>query len=161
DRRIGLNEIVIRSRAYRAGLGADNAERHRVPEPEGVADGEDMLADTESIARSEHGRGKPLRAFDLEEGEIDFRIAPDYFGSELALVSELDADLVGAIDDVFVRNDIAARIDDEAGTQCSLLELARLGRAHAAGPEEELERVHVGGEPLCTEQVRRRDVYDE
>src|SRR5258708_36921078 len=53
DARVGLNEVVVRTRADRAPLGADDPHRHRISEPEGIADRDDVFADAQSVARPE------------------------------------------------------------------------------------------------------------
>ena len=64
--------------------------------------------------------------------------------SRKQFAGELDEDVVGLIDDVVVGDDVAARIDDEAGAEG--LTLAELGRLTAVAPtaEEAVEEVlHV------------------
>ncbi len=62
DRGVGLDEIVVGSRADGAIFRADDAHRHGVAEAEWVADGDDVFADAELLARSERGGGQVFGA---------------------------------------------------------------------------------------------------
>jgi hypothetical protein len=97
-----------------ATLRAHDAHGHGVPQAEGVADGHDIVADAHFLARSEGGDGKILGSLELEDGDVEARVLALDLRVELALVGELDLDLVGAIDDVGVGHHVPLRVDDEA-----------------------------------------------
>ena len=61
--------------------------------------------------------------FDLQYGEVGFRIAADDAGGQFAAVVEGDFDLVGGFNHVVVGEDVAFGRHDHAGTQagCALL----------------------------------------
>ena len=65
----------------RRALPAHDAERHRLLETKGIADGQDELSDAETIGVAQHGHGK-TGGFDLDEGEVDALVLPDDFGVE-------------------------------------------------------------------------------
>ena len=107
DRGVGLDEVVVGAGADGAVLGADDAHRDGVAEAERVADGDDVLADAQRVARAERGGGQVLGAVELEHREVEPLVAAHDLGVELALVGELDLHLVGAFDDVRVGDDVA------------------------------------------------------
>ena len=55
-------------------------------------------------------------AFNLDDGNIGFRIRTDDFSFKFTFISEVHGDFIGAVDDVIVCENDAVRIDDAAGT---------------------------------------------
>ena len=131
DRRVGLQEIVVAARVerhvlLRAALGADDAGAHRVREAERIADRDDPVAHVDRVRVAEGQRAQVLRV-DAHDGDVRLRVGADDLAGELALVGELDLDRVGPLDDVVVREDDAALVDDEARAQPLHLAAAAAG----------------------------------
>ncbi len=129
-----------------ASLGADDARGHRVLETEGLADRDDPLAHLE-LVRIADRHLRQIPGFDLQHGDVGALVGADDLGLELATVGELDADLVGAVDDVGVGDEVAVGRDDETRTDRLLVELAlrpAASRNLAEAAEEFVERVVFG-----------------
>ncbi len=153
DRGVGLDVVLEAPRGRvggqaRAVLGGDDAHRDGLVEVERIADGHDPLADADAIRVAQRQRRQALLDIDLQKGEIRRRILPDEPGGVLFLVVDPDLDLVGALDDVVIRHDVAVFRDDEAGASLDFLVLlvigtlaAAVGTATARGAEKELERI--------------------
>ena len=52
-----------------------------------------------------------------QHGEVGGRIGADDLGLDRVAVREAHSDLVGALDDVVVRDDVPGLVDDEAGAE--------------------------------------------
>ena len=65
---------------------------------------------------------------DLDQRDVGALVGADHLGLEFALVGELDGDLVGALDDVRVGQDVAVRGDDEARAERAALRARSLLR---------------------------------
>jgi hypothetical protein len=75
--------------------------------------------------------------FDLQQGDVGTVVAADHLGGELALIVELDGDLVGVVDDVRVGEDVAVRADDETGALATARrQVAHLALGRHEAPEE-------------------------
>ena len=61
--------------------------------------------------------GSLIGRLDLEHGDVGLRVAADQLGRQPGVVMQNHGDLVGVLDDVVVRHDIAAGVDDESGAQ--------------------------------------------
>src|SRR5947209_8109347 len=68
------------------------------------------------------------RRLDLEQGEVGVVAAGNDEGVERGAVTEADADDVDVLDDVVVGDDVAARVDEDAGAHAVD---AALRRGHA------------------------------
>jgi hypothetical protein len=83
-----------------------------------------------SAARADRGRCLPERddrkilAFDLQRGKVGKSIAAQEGRAESPPVAERDLDVRRAFDDVIVREDISALVEDETGTESSADDLA-------------------------------------
>src|SRR5690606_13201833 len=125
---------------------------------EGAPEGEHPLPDAQLAALPEAEAGVPV-ALDLEDGDVAERVGADDLGAERAPVEEDDLELVGLLDDVVVRDDVAVGADEGAAAEAVLLE--RLpGRAGAGEAEEVLEGGALEGVlPLARlDQPRRADL---
>ena len=114
---VGLEDVVDEAAGAGgegAAEGADDAGGDGVFEAEGIADGDGDLADVDfaGIAEGEVGE---IREIDAEDGEVGVGVVADDFGAGFAEVGGLDADFVGAVDDVAVGHDEAVGGDEEAG----------------------------------------------
>ena len=92
--------------------------------------------------------------------EIAALVAQQHLGVEFALVGERDANLIGALDDVVIGDDDAARINDHAGAERALDALA--GGPHAGQlPAEEApkERIVEEGVARALHLALRVDVH--
>ena len=135
DGGVGLDEeLVVRDPDLGAGERRDDAVRHRLADAEGVADGEHEIADLQALRIAELERVQRRRAFRLQHREVGARIAEHDRRLELALVGERDLHLGHALDDVVVRDDEPARVDDDAGAERALAAaLEAVRRSRAAG----------------------------
>ena len=138
DRRVGLDHVIdgiaVR-RGDRALLdSADDPGSRRAREPERVADRDDGVSDTHDARVPEHERRQAARArLDPEHGDVGGRIATDEGGAQGVLIGEADLDLVGALDHVVVRDDVAGLVDHEARAERLLRR--RVGRRTERGSE--------------------------
>ncbi len=174
DAGVGLDEVVVGAGADRAALGADDAHRHRVAEAEGVADGDDVLADAQRLARAERGDGQiGWGVLELEDGDVEAHVLADDLRPVLAVVGELHLHLVGVVDHVRVGHDVTLRVDQEARAErLLLLDLVAVALALALVPGdaaslalvEEGEEIPEAGEAEVpaghVHFVHGRDVHD-
>jgi hypothetical protein len=109
----------------------------------------------------------------VEQRDVELGIAAHNVSVELALVVEVNSNVVGVVDHVLVGDDVPLRIDDEASPEGLALHRSftrpgralRMAPAAAALPEEELERIHpvsaiahhAAGD---VDLLRGRDVHD-
>src|SRR5690606_11861737 len=138
---------------------ANDADRDSARQPEGVADGEDPLADLELVRVADGGDGEVGGAEHADHREVRRRVLADDLGVVLALVVEEDADARGPGDEVGVRDDVAARRDDDAAAgrapeparraeRVPLLELALLARGAPLGRRLDLDEDDGGRDAL-------------
>src|SRR5262249_57447527 len=80
DRRIDLNEVVVRTRPNVATTGRDDTGSHRAAEAKRIADREHPVADARGLVR-EADVGEVAAALDLDQGDVGARIGADHFGS--------------------------------------------------------------------------------
>ena len=118
DRGVGLDEVLVALDVDPAAPErADDPRRDGLPEPEGVADGDDEVADLQRVAVS-HREGGESVGLDPEQRDVGPRIAAEYLGLEAAVVLERDRHRLGPGDDVVVGQHVAAfRIDDHTGAR--------------------------------------------
>ena len=96
-------------------FAADDSERHRAIQPEGISDREHHLSDFDVIAVAPFG-GDEVVAGNLDHGEIEPPVGVDHLGVLVGCaVAERDRDVGRSIDDMVVGDDVAAGIDDHAG----------------------------------------------
>ena len=121
DGRIGLYEILeaeIPAEVQTvASLGADDAERDGMAEAEGIADGQDPLADLQCVRVGQFDEGKRFIAIDLRYGHIRGRIGPNHFRFQFLAVGQCHFDhaIFGIADEVVVGQQVPIRGNDEAG----------------------------------------------
>ena len=133
DRGVGLDEVVVGARSVRlrAETMPDETEK---PWPSGLPMAMHPVADAASASLSPNstkGSGSSLstlRSAMSVRGSVPTRVAGRSPPSK-----KLDADLVGALDDVVVRHDVAVGRDDEARAQRVRAALARSGPAPCPG----------------------------
>ena len=116
DRCIRLNKIFVALDAQATTPErADNAARHRLIEPKGVAYGDDKIAHPQRAGVAEIDLGE-LDWVDLDHRQIYLGIVADNLGGKDTSVRQRDFDFVGPLDDVIVGDDVAkGGIDDDAG----------------------------------------------
>ena len=95
--------------------GADDADGDGVLVAVGVADGDDRLADHQVVGGAQRHDGQRLGGVDLDEGQVGLGVAGDDAGRVHGAVGQADAQRVHVLDDVVVGDDVAARVDDDAG----------------------------------------------
>jgi hypothetical protein len=93
---------------------------------------------------------------DLQHGEVGLGIAADQPGIEVAAVAEGDLDLVSAFDDVEVRENIAVRADNDAGTEPGGFRLIALGTVAEEVTED---RVVKQGIAARLDLLRGKDMH--
>src|SRR5450631_3428349 len=130
DRRVDLNEVIVRAVADVATAGRDDAGSDGSAEAEGIADRENPVADPR-LAGCEFCKRKVRPAFDLDQREIRTLVRANYLGGVGLSVVSCDFDLVGAIDNVIVGNRIAVRRDEEAGALAHHGAMAAMMVAHS------------------------------
>jgi hypothetical protein len=141
DRRVGLEKVFEAPVAEprRAALGAHDPGGDRLPDAERIADGEHDVADPHPVRVTERERRQP-RAVDAQHREVARRIRPDDPRAEGAPVDELDLDLLGAVDDVMVREHVAVGAHEHAAAEPAL-DARRLRRRPGRAEEVAEERV--------------------
>ena len=102
DRRVRLDEVVVRTGAELAPLGADDPHRDGVTEAEGIADRDDVLADAHGIVQPERDELTGPSPPDREHGGIEPFVHAPHRRRQLAPVRELHANRGRARDDVRV-----------------------------------------------------------
>src|SRR5262249_34194737 len=132
DRRVGLDEVLVRGNAYvGASGGADDSDGHGLVQSEWIADGDGPLTDLERVGISERGDSQGmLIGLETHEREVCLRISAKDLPPVLALVGKTDDDFIRPFDDVKVGQDQAALVDDDAGPESWLAIL----RARRHGP---------------------------
>ena len=119
DGRIRLNGFVDESRLaglHRATDCADNAGGQGTLETEGVADGQNLLADLErgGIAQRQRGELLALR-IDFHDGDVVALVRADEFSGIARLIAEDHLDGLRALHNVIIRQNVAVSVEDEAG----------------------------------------------
>jgi hypothetical protein len=145
DRRVGLDEVVVRTLSDVAAGGAHDPGRDGVIEPERVADRHHPVAGQELVGITERERRVLALLLRAHERDVGLRIAADHLRVGMGAVDEHDLDLLDLIDDVVIGDDQAVFRDHEARPEARHGEAARLGRlelpARTAGiPEPALEQ---------------------
>src|SRR5690606_33478931 len=79
----------------------NDARRRRAAQTERVADRDDPVADARLRLLFERDEGE-TGAFDLDDGKVGVLVTTDQLALQFAAVAELDADLLGVLDDVVV-----------------------------------------------------------
>jgi hypothetical protein len=89
------------------------------PRPNGIADRDHPVADPALVGIAELGGRQRLLVgrLDLEHGDVDPAVGADQLGLELGVVAQDHRDVLGALDDVVVGEDVALAVDDEARAQ--------------------------------------------
>jgi hypothetical protein len=96
DRHVGLDERHQIGVLHDAALARNDARGDRVLEAERRADGDHPLADLELGRVAELDAGSGTGRFDLDQRDVGALVAADDLRLELALVGELDGNLIGA-----------------------------------------------------------------
>ena len=122
DRGVSLDEILVFLDAHAtAAGGTDDPHRHRLTDAKGIADGEHHVADFDLVAIRECC-GRQVLRFDLEDGDICLGVATHDLRGEVALVIEQrHLDLVSAVHDVVVGENVTVLADDDARAEAVLL----------------------------------------
>ena len=87
---------------------ADDAHRHGLPNAEGIADGEDHVADFQLVAVGERD-GRQIVRINFQNRHVGLRIGADDFGDIFlfVVVGDGDFDFIRAIHDVVGRQNVA------------------------------------------------------
>ena len=114
-------ELALGARLYGPILRRDDAGRDRLRQAERTADRDHPVTHLCSVGITEFDRGKRGRGFNLDDRDIGRRIDADHLGGtakigvRIGIGRQFHVNLVGLIHHVVVGDDVAARIDDEAG----------------------------------------------
>src|SRR3954453_19002221 len=135
DGRIGLDKVLDAALASALQpaesppLGAHDTRRDGEGEPfaQRIADRQHPLADSGVVAIAQRHR-RQLGGVDLEHRHVGIRIGADDLGLELAPIEQPYGDLLGALHDVVVGQNVAIGRDDEPGA-AALLDLGLLAEA--------------------------------
>ena len=112
DRGVGLDHVGEGDAVLlveRAAGGRHDAGRHRraAGQVEGVADGDELVADLRGSELEPSGSGvRPVRST-LSTARSLLRVGGDDLGLDRRAVVEVDGDVGGAVDDVVVGDDVA------------------------------------------------------
>ena len=134
DGRIGLDEVLVTLWVDAgAASGTDDPGGDGVLQPEGIADGDDEVADLEAGRVRQGDLGGQAALDDLDHGDIRALVGADDLGLELAVVDQRYRDFLGVVDHVGIGDDIAGTgVDYHARACAPELALARRGaRRHA------------------------------
>ena len=136
DRRVGLDgardRIVVRCRDG-AVEGADDAGGHRLRQAERAADRRDALTDLHRARGAERQRMQLRRVdVDLDHRDVGRVVGTDERRLRRLAGLEADLDRGRPVDDVGVRDDVALRVDDEAGAFGLRLAAAGVGAGRVA-----------------------------
>ena len=132
--------------------------------PERVADRAYPLAHPQRCRIAERRHRQPRLTVDLDERDVGVRIGAHDPGAEAAAVGQLDRDPFGAVDYVFVRQDAAVGVDDEAAAGAAMRRVAvGTRRTEVEGCIEQVRRIWRSGpsfSPALVPLRRRIDVDD-
>ena len=117
DGGVGLDVVVIGTRADIAVARRDDAGGDRAAEAERIADRDHPFAEPQLVGIAELHRDQRLVRLEFQHRQIGLLVDADQLGLELAAVVHDDVDLVGIRDDVIVGHDDARGVDDEAGAE--------------------------------------------
>jgi hypothetical protein len=106
DRRVDLQEIVVRPLANVAALAGNDAGGDSVAQAERIADGDDPIADPRRILGKGH-KGIVALLCDLQQGEIGFGIRADDLCVQDSAVAQRHGDGRGVLDDVIVGDHVS------------------------------------------------------
>src|SRR6056297_188389 len=115
DGGVGLDEVLVAVRIQaEAAQRTHDARGHRVLQAEGIADGDDEIADLEDVGVADGQFDQPV-FLDLQQRDVRAWVRTDDLGFQRAVVEQGDLDLVGAVHHVVVGDDIAVvRVHDDA-----------------------------------------------
>ena len=131
DGRVGLDRAADVAAGDRLDLAverADQAGGERLVQPEGVADGIDLLAHLQLLAAAQRNRRQlGFGGVDLQDCQVPVGEGTDQLRLEAALVGQGHPRGIGALDHMEVGDDVAAVVPDETGagargTCCTLSE---------------------------------------
>jgi hypothetical protein len=119
DGGVGLQEILKRSfvfiNLFRITLlGADDARRHGLIEPEGRADGQHPIAHANLFGIAEAGGDHRGDGVDFDHRQVGLAITADHLAGRLGAVMKSDLDAIRPGDDMIVGQDVTLRIDYHA-----------------------------------------------
>src|SRR5215469_8395481 len=118
DCRVCLNRFVNKSvlaGLHGASERADDAGGKRALKAEGIADGENALADEEIARIAERKRDElASRGVNFDQGEIVARVKADEFGFEARTIAESDFNRLRALNHMVIREDVSLGINYEA-----------------------------------------------
>ena len=150
---------------------ADDAHRNRLPDAERIADGKDHIADGKFVRIAECRRGQSGDVH-FEDCQIGFRIGSNDLSRGLATIGERKFDFVRRLDDMMVRQYVAFRSDDHAGSETGAVLRIAVELVAEKAPEQRIvhERmprdldvfackdVDDGGHRLLRRRTKRKEI---
>ena len=164
DRRVGLDrladETVLLGALDDPAQGADHADGEGLFQPKGVADGDHELADAHPIRVAQWHGGRQIAArIDVDHGQVVGRILADQLGLIVVTIGQGDQELVRALDDVEIGDNVTLAVIDKAGSTALLgngLHKPVKGDAAVGNVDHRRADGVVYGDQLLFERVGRR-----
>jgi len=116
ERRIGLNDIVnqpARGGTHGASKCADDPSRKRVIKPEGIADSNRKLSDTQFRGIPKVDVAK-LSCIDTKNGKVSMRVSADNFSRKTATIHQGNRRRLAVLDNMVVGHDVAIRRENKS-----------------------------------------------
>ena len=129
DARIALNQVVVFllvADLHVAMQRADDPARHRMLISVGIADGDDLLTFHQIAGGAELDHRQWLFDVDLDHGQVGLAVVSDASRDGCLSVGQRHLNVADPLDDVIVRQHIAARIDHNS--RAHAVDLADGGR---------------------------------
>src|SRR5262249_47792485 len=102
-------EVLVEVQPQVAGLGADDAVRHRAGQAERGADGQHPVADLHRVGVAQAQVRGVVQARQADDGQVGLAVAADVLRQELPPVLQADLGDVGTVHNVQVGQDHAVR----------------------------------------------------
>ncbi len=105
--------------------GGDDAHRDGLADVEGIADGENDVADAEFGTVGEGGGGEIL-GLDFDDRDVGLGIGANNLGNEFPLIIEQHLQFIRLLDDMVVGDNKPVGRDNDTGAEAALFLLAAL-----------------------------------
>ena len=120
DGRIGLNEICKGRKAQAAAADCTNdALRDGLAQTQRIADRKHDVAGAKLVGSAERHH-REIRQIDAKDGEVSVRVRTDNRWSRHSAIGELDSNFRSVLNDVMIRYDVPACIDDDSRAETAL-----------------------------------------
>src|SRR5262249_16854621 len=121
DGSVRLEEVfeVSVAESRRAALSANDAGRNRLADAEGIADSETKITHSDLI-RISKGKNRQARTADFQQRDVAWRVGANQLRSIGLAVVHFHGDLLSAINDVVIGQDLSVLADDHSRAQSPL-----------------------------------------